>query len=48
MSFITDFLNCLCQVLVDFIRWDPKIAMMSFLLVGFLLGRNEPKTETAQ
>ncbi len=45
MDFVTDFLDCLCRVIMDFIAWDPKIAMITFLLIGHLVGRNQQPAE---
>jgi hypothetical protein len=46
MDFITDFLDCFCGLIMAFIAWDPKIAMMTFLLIGTLIGRNQGASET--
>jgi len=48
IDLITGFLDCFCQVLYEFVMWDWKIAMISFLLAGHLLGRNQQAPEPIQ
>lgn len=46
MDFVTDFLDALFQIVYLFVQWDWKIAMMTFLLIGHLVGRNQqPESE---
>lgn len=41
INIITDFMDCLCQVILQFIAWDPKVSTIAFILIGYLL--NEKK-----
>jgi hypothetical protein len=48
MSLITDFMDCLCQVILQFIAWDPKVSTIAFILIGYLLGEKKPAQEPTQ
>jgi hypothetical protein len=45
IDLITDFMDCLCQVILGFIAWDPKVSTIAFILLGYLLGEKKPAKE---